>query len=184
MSDETEMIADDEQIRLMNEEYKKLGISSENINDAANSQNRKEKADGKGKISARKSSMLKIPYPIYMQSECYRYCELCELAGAIINNLDRRFFAENREYLGYIYTLEDKNGIYVRSLSDIRGDIRSQSSPMSLRQALRALLDIATKQLLLLDKILSYDKSEHSKEIRLNQLSIAACLQSLVILAF
>lgn len=190
MSEEIDLIADDEQIRRMNEEYKKLGIVADDAEDRQKAASTDGENDGKMSekvkitTAAPESSMIKKPYPIYMQSECMRYCELSELAGEIIKNLDRRFFAENRDYLEYIYTLEDKNGIYVRSLGNITCDIRSQSAPMPLKQALRALLNTATNQLLLLDKILGYDKSEHSKEIRLNQLGIAACIQSLIVLAF
>lgn len=185
MREELELIADDEQIKMMNEEYKKLGIGVENAQKEPQNtqtaevmQTEKEKSGS----SVAKSSMLKVPYPIYMQSECYRYCELCELVGGIINNLDRRYFEKNKKYLEYIYKQEDKNSIYVKALGNLSGEIRTETKPMPLGQALKNLISIMTNQIMLLDRILSYDKSENSKEIRLNQLGATACMQSLFLL--
>ena len=84
----------------------------------------------------------------------------------------------------YIYVKEDKNSIYIRELADIRSDIRAQYSPMPLKAALSSLLKIVTTQSMLLDKILFYDRSGKSKEIRLNQLSLACALNSLVLIVF
>ncbi len=185
-----DMIADEEQIKMMNEEYKKLGIlDKENLMDDKIGSKPQEK--GKETIgidndqnicrqkALSKSKIIKVPYPIYMQSDCIRYCELCELAGGIINNLDKNFVEKNKDILRYIYTIEDKNSIYVKALANLKGDIRVDIRPMPFIEAMKNLVGIMTNQIMLLDKILSYDKSENSKEIRLNQLGATACMQSL-----
>ena len=206
MKEEFDIIADDEQARKMNEEYEKLGIvmsgagentvKAENNAQAASENNRYEKAaeeDGQtergrvnkedGKTSTL-SAMINTPLPVYMLSDCVRYLELAESAGAIINNLDKRFLNVYKNELEYIYVKEDKNSIYIRELADIRSDIRAQYSPMPLKAALSSLLKIVTTQSMLLDKILFYDRSGKSKEIRLNQLSLACALNSLVLIVF
>lgn len=201
MREDIDIIADDEQIEKMNEEYSKLGImpskqdtdmsegqlkNQEDRGDDRSERENKltcEDADGEKKGVGKqfaKSHIFTMPYPVYMHNECYTFCELCELAGAIINNLDRRFFREYRDYLQYIYTVEDKNEIYVKNLCNMTTDIRAQARTAPLRQALYDLLDIMTTQTLILNKILSYDKSENSKEIRLDHLGATACVHSLV----
>lgn len=206
MKEEFDIIADDEQARKMNEEYEKLGIvmsgagentvKAENNAQATSENNRYEKAaekDGQtergivnkedGKTSTL-SALINMPLPVYMRSDCMRYLELAESAGAIINNLDKRFLNVYKNELEYIYVKEDKNSVYIRELADIRSDIRAQYSPMPLKAALSALLKIVTTQSMLLDKILVYDRSGKSKEIRLNQLSLTCALNSLVLIVF
>lgn len=205
MKEEFDIIADDEQARKMNEEYGKLGIvmsgAGENTakveNNAQSTSDRLEgkNADKGGQNDGEEvkkhtpetstlSAMINTPLPVYMLSDCVRYLELAESAGAIINNLDKRFLNVYKNELEYIYVKEDKNSIYIRELADIRSDIRAQYSPMPLKAALSSLLKIVTTQSMLLDKILVYDRSGKSKEIRLNQLSLACALNSLVLIVF
>lgn len=205
MKEEFDIIADDEQARKMNEEYGKLGIvmSGAGENTAKvenNAQSTSDTLEGKNADKGGQndgeevkkhtpetstlSAMINTPLPVYMLSDCVRYLELAESAGAIINNLDKRFLNVYKNELEYIYVKEDKNSIYIRELADIRSDIRAQYSPMPLKAALSSLLKIVTTQSMLLDKILFYDRSEKSKEIRLNQLSLACALNSLVLIVF
>ena len=205
MKEEFDIIADDEQARKMNEEYGKLGIvmSGAGENTAKvenNAQSTSDTLEGKNADKGGQndgeevkkhtpetstlSAMINTPLPVYMLSDCVRYLELAESAGAIINNLDKRFLNVYKNELEYIYVKEDKNSIYIRELADIRSDIRAQYSPMPLKAALSALLKIVTTQSMLLDKILVYDRSGKSKEIRLNQLSLACALNSLVLIVF
>lgn len=205
MKEEFDIIADDEQARKMNEEYGKLGIvmSGAGANTAKvenNAQSASDTLEGKNADKGGQndgeevkkhtpetstlSAMINTPLPVYMLSDCVRYLELAESAGAIINNLDKRFLNVYKNELEYIYVKEDKNSIYIRELADIRSDIRAQYSPMPLKAALSSLLKIVTTQSMLLDKILVYDRSGKSKEIRLNQLSLACALNSLVLIVF
>ena len=205
MKEEFDIIADDEQARKMNEEYEKLGIvmSGAGENTAKvenNAQSTSDTLEGKNADKGGQndgeevkkhtpetstlSAMINTPLPVYMLSDCVRYLELAESAGAIINNLDKRFLNVYKNELEYIYVKEDKNSIYIRELADIRSDIRAQYSPMPLKAALSSLLKIVTTQSMLLDKILFYDRSGKSKEIRLNQLSLACALNSLVLIVF
>lgn len=205
MKEEFDIIADDEQARKMNEEYGKLGIvisgAGENTAKAENNaQSTSDTLEGKNADKGGQndgeevkkhtpetstlSAMINTPLPVYMLSDCVRYLELAESAGAIINNLDKRFLNVYKNELEYIYVKEDKNSIYIRELADIRSDIRAQYSPMPLKAALSSLLKIVTTQSMLLDKILVYDRSGKSKEIRLNQLSLACALNSLVLIVF
>lgn len=205
MKEEFDIIADDEQARKMNEEYGKLGIvmsgAGENTVKAENNaQSTSDTLEGKNADKGGQndgeevkkhtpetstlSAMINTPLPVYMLSDCVRYLELAESAGAIINNLDKRFLNVYKNELEYIYVKEDKNSIYIRELADIRSDIRAQYSPMPLKAALSSLLKIVTTQSMLLDKILVYDRSGKSKEIRLNQLSLACALNSLVLIVF
>lgn len=205
MKEEFDIIADDEQARKMNEEYEKLGIvmSGAGENTAKvenNAQSTSDTLEGKNADKGGQndgeevkkhtpetstlSAMINTPLPVYMLSDCVRYLELAESAGAIINNLDKRFLNVYKNELEYIYVKEDKNSIYIRELADIRSDIRAQYSPMPLKAALSSLLKIVTTQSMLLDKILVYDRSGKSKEIRLNQLSLACALNSLVLIVF
>lgn len=205
MKEEFDIIADDEQARKMNEEYGKLGIvmSGAGENTAKvenNAQSTSDTLEGKNADKGGQndgeevkkhtpetstlSAMINTPLPVYMLSDCVRYLELAESAGAIINNLDKRFLNVYKNELEYIYVKEDKNSIYIRELADIRSDIRAQYSPMPLKAALSSLLKIVTTQSMLLDKILFYDRSGKSKEIRLNQLSLACALNSLVLIVF
>lgn len=205
MKEEFDIIADDEQARKMNEEYGKLGIvmSDAGENTAKvenNAQSTSDTLEGKNADKGGQndgeevkkhtpetstlSAMINTPLPVYMLSDCVRYLELAESAGAIINNLDKRFLNVYKNELEYIYVKEDKNSIYIRELADIRSDIRAQYSPMPLKAALSSLLKIVTTQSMLLDKILVYDRSGKSKEIRLNQLSLACALNSLVLIVF
>ena len=205
MKEEFDIIADDEQARKMNEEYGKLGIvmsgAGENTAKAENNaQSTSDTLEGKNADKGGQndgeevkkhtpetptlSAMINTPLPVYMLSDCVRYLELAESAGAIINNLDKRFLNVYKNELEYIYVKEDKNSIYIRELADIRSDIRAQYSPMPLKAALSSLLKIVTTQSMLLDKILVYDRSGKSKEIRLNQLSLACVLNSLVLIVF
>lgn len=205
MKEEFDIIADDEQARKMNEEYGKLGIvmSGAGENTAKvenNAQSTSDTLEGKNADKGGQndgeevkkhtpetstlSAMINTPLPVYMLSDCVRYLELAESAGAIINNLDKRFLNVYKNELEYIYVKEDKNSIYIRELADIRSDIRTQYSPMPLKAALSSLLKIVTTQSMLLDKILVYDRSGKSKEIRLNQLSLACALNSLVLIVF
>ena len=205
MKEEFDIIADDEQARKMNEEYGKLGIvmSGAGENTAKvenNAQSTSDTLEGKNADKGGQndgeevkkhtpetstlSAMINTPLPVYMLSDCVRYLELAESAGAIINNLDKRFLNVYKNELEYIYVKEDKNSVYIRELADIRSDIRAQYSPMPLKAALSALLKIVTTQSMLLDKILVYDRSGKSKEIRLNQLSLACALNSLVLIVF
>lgn len=205
MKEEFDIIADDEQARKMNEEYGKLGIvmSGAGENTAKvenNAQSTSDTLEGKNADKGGQndgeevkkhtpetstlSAMINTPLPVYMLSDCVRYLELAESAGAIINNLDKRFLNVYKNELEYIYVKEDKNSIYIRELADIRSDIRAQYSPMPLKAALSSLLKIVTTQSMLLDKILVYDRSGKSKEIRLNQLSLACALNSLVLIVF
>lgn len=205
MKEEFDIIADDEQARKMNEEYEKLGIvmsgAGENTAKAENNaQSTSDTLEGKNADKGGQndgeevkkhtpetstlSAMINTPLPVYMLSDCVRYLELAESAGAIINNLDKRFLNVYKNELEYIYVKEDKNSVYIRELADIRSDIRAQYSPMPLKAALSALLKIVTTQSMLLDKILVYDRSGKSKEIRLNQLSLACALNSLVLIVF
>lgn len=205
MKEEFDIIADDEQARKMNEEYGKLGIvmsgAGENTAKAENNahstsdtlegknadkggQNDGEEVKKHTPETSTLSAMINTPLPVYMLSDCVRYLELAESAGAIINNLDKRFLNVYKNELEYIYVKEDKNSIYIRELADIRSDIRAQYSPMPLKAALSSLLKIVTTQSMLLDKILVYDRSGKSKEIRLNQLSLACALNSLVLIVF
>lgn len=205
MKEEFDIIADDEQARKMNEEYGKLGIvmSGAGENTAKvenNAQSTSDTLEGKNADKGGQndgeevkkhtpetstlSAMINTPLPVYMLSDCVRYLELAESAGAIINNLDKRFLNVYKNELEYIYVKEDKNSIYIRELADIRSDIRAQYSPMPLKAALSSLLKIVTTQSMLLDKILFYDRSGKSKEIRLNQLSLACTLNSLVLIVF
>lgn len=205
MKEEFDIIADDEQARKMNEEYGKLGIvmSGAGANTAKvenNAQSTSDTLEGKNADKGGQndgeevkkhtpetstlSAMINTPLPVYMLSDCVRYLELAESAGAIINNLDKRFLNVYKNELEYIYVKEDKNSIYIRELADIRSDIRAQYSPMPLKAALSSLLKIVTTQSMLLDKILFYDRSGKSKEIRLNQLSLACALNSLVLIVF
>lgn len=205
MKEEFDIIADDEQARKMNEEYGKLGIvmsgAGENTAKAENNaQSTSDTLEGKNADKGGQndgeevkkhtpetstlSAMINTPLPVYMLSDCVRYLELAESAGAIINNLDKRFLNIYKNELEYIYVKEDKNSIYIRELADIRSDIRAQYSPMPLKAALSSLLKIVTTQSMLLDKILVYDRSGKSKEIRLNQLSLACALNSLVLIVF
>lgn len=205
MKEEFDIIADDEQARKMNEEYGKLGIvmSGAGENTAKvenNAQSTSDTLEGKNADKGGQndgeevkkhtpetstlSAMINTPLPVYMLSDCVRYLELAESAGVIINNLDKRFLNVYKNELEYIYVKEDKNSIYIRELADIRSDIRAQYSPMPLKAALSSLLKIVTTQSMLLDKILVYDRSGKSKEIRLNQLSLACALNSLVLIVF
>lgn len=205
MKEEFDIIADDEQARKMNEEYGKLGIvmSGAGENTAKvenNAQSTSDTLEGKNADKGGQndgeevkkhtpetstlSAMINTHLPVYMLSDCVRYLELAESAGAIINNLDKRFLNVYKNELEYIYVKEDKNSIYIRELADIRSDIRAQYSPMPLKAALSSLLKIVTTQSMLLDKILVYDRSGKSKEIRLNQLSLACALNSLVLIVF
>lgn len=205
MKEEFDIIADDEQARKMNEEYGKLGIvmSGAGENTAKvenNAQSTSDTLEGKNADKGGQndgeevkkhtpetstlSALTNMPLPVYMLSDCVRYLELAESAGAIINNLDKRFLNVYKNELEYIYVKEDKNSIYIRELADIRSDIRAQYSPMPLKAALSSLLKIVTTQSMLLDKILFYDRSGKSKEIRLNQLSLACALNSLVLIVF
>ena len=205
MKEEFDIIADDEQARKMNEEYGKLGIvmadAGENTAKVENNaQSTSDTLEGKNADKGGQndgeevkkhtpetstlSAMINTPLPVYMLSDCVRYLELAESAGAIINNLDKRFLNIYKNELEYIYVKEDKNSIYIRELADIRSDIRAQYSPMPLKAALSSLLKIVTTQSMLLDKILFYDRSGKSKEIRLNQLSLACALNSLVLIVF
>lgn len=205
MKEEFDIIADDEQARKMNEEYGKLGIvmsgAGENTAKVENNahstsdtlegknadkggQNDGEEVKKHTPETSTLSAMINMPLPVYMLSDCVRYLELAESAGAIINNLDKRFLNVYKNELEYIYVKEDKNSIYIRELADIRSDIRAQYSPMPLKAALSSLLKIVTTQSMLLDKILFYDRSGKSKEIRLNQLSLACALNSLVLIVF
>lgn len=205
MKEEFDIIADDEQARKMNEEYGKLGIvmsgAGENTAKVENNahstsdtlegknadkggQNDGEEVKKHTPETSTLSAMINTPLPVYMLSDCVRYLELAESAGAIINNLDKRFLNVYKNELEYIYVKEDKNSIYIRELADIRSDIRAQYSPMPLKAALSSLLKIVTTQSMLLDKILFYDRSGKSKEIRLNQLSLACALNSLVLIVF
>lgn len=205
MKEEFDIIADDEQARKMNEEYGKLGIvmSGAGENTAKvenNAQSTSDTLEGKNADKGGQndgeevkkhtpetstlSAMINTHLPVYMLSDCVRYLELAESAGAIINNLDKRFLNVYKNELEYIYVKEDKNSIYIRELADIRSDIRAQYSPMPLKAALSSLLKIVTTQSMLLDKILFYDRSGKSKEIRLNQLSLACALNSLVLIVF
>lgn len=205
MKEEFDIIADDEQARKMNEEYGKLGIvmSGAGENTAKvenNAQSTSDTLEGKNADKGGQndgeevkkhtpetstlSALTNMPLPVYMLSDCVRYLELAESAGAIINNLDKRFLNVYKNELEYIYVKEDKNSIYIRELADIRSDIRAQYSPMPLKAALSSLLKIVTTQSMLLDKILVYDRSGKSKEIRLNQLSLACALNSLVLIVF
>ncbi len=205
MKEEFDIIADDEQARKMNEEYGKLGIvmadAGENTAKVENNaQSTSDTLEGKNADKGGQndgeevkkhtpetstlSAMINTPLPVYMLSDCVRYLELAESAGAIINNLDKRFLNVYKNELEYIYVKEDKNSIYIRELADIRSDIRAQYSPMPLKAALSSLLKIVTTQSMLLDKILVYDRSGKSKEIRLNQLSLACALNSLVLIVF
>lgn len=205
MKEEFDIIADDEQARKMNEEYGKLGIvmSGAGENTAKvenNAQSTSDTLEGKNADKGGQndgeevkkhtpetstlSAMINTPLPVYMLSDCVRYLELAESAGAIINNLDKRFLNVYKNELEYIYVKEDKNSIYIRELADIRSDIRAQYSPMPLKAALSSLLKIVTTQSMLLDKILFYDRRGKSKEIRLNQLSLACALNSLVLIVF
>lgn len=205
MKEEFDIIADDEQARKMNEEYGKLGIvmsgAGENtVKVENNAQSTSDTLEGKNADKGGQndgeevkkhtpetstlSAMINTPLPVYMLSDCVRYLELAESAGAIINNLDKRFLNVYKNELEYIYVKEDKNSIYIRELADIRSDIRAQYSPMPLKAALSSLLKIVTTQSMLLDKILVYDRSGKSKEIRLNQLSLACALNSLVLIVF
>lgn len=205
MKEEFDIIADDEQARKMNEEYGKLGIvmSGAGANTAKvenNAQSTSDTLEGKNADKGGQndgeevkkhtpetstlSALTNMPLPVYMLSDCVRYLELAESAGAIINNLDKRFLNVYKNELEYIYVKEDKNSIYIRELADIRSDIRAQYSPMPLKAALSSLLKIVTTQSMLLDKILFYDRSGKSKEIRLNQLSLACALNSLVLIVF
>ena len=205
MKEEFDIIADDEQARKMNEEYEKLGIvmSGAGENTAKvenNAQSTSDTLEGKNADKGGQndgeevkkhtpetstlSALTNMPLPVYMLSDCVRYLELAESAGAIINNLDKRFLNVYKNELEYIYVKEDKNSIYIRELADIRSDIRAQYSPMPLKAALSSLLKIVTTQSMLLDKILFYDRSGKSKEIRLNQLSLACALNSLVLIVF
>lgn len=205
MKEEFDIIADDEQARKMNEEYGKLGIvmsgAGENtVKVENNAQSTSDTLEGKNADKGGQndgeevkkhtpetstlSAMINTPLPVYMLSDCVRYLELAESAGAIINNLDKRFLNVYKNELEYIYVKEDKNSIYIRELADIRSDIRAQYSPMPLKAALSSLLKIVTTQSMLLDKILFYDRSGKSKEIRLNQLSLACALNSLVLIVF
>ena len=205
MKEEFDIIADDEQARKMNEEYGKLGIviSGAGENTAKvenNAQSTSDTLEGKNADKGGQndgeevkkhtpetstlSALTNMPLPVYMLSDCVRYLELAESAGAIINNLDKRFLNVYKNELEYIYVKEDKNSVYIRELADIRSDIRAQYSPMPLKAALSALLKIVTTQSMLLDKILVYDRSGKSKEIRLNQLSLACALNSLVLIVF
>lgn len=205
MKEEFDIIADDEQARKMNEEYGKLGIvmadAGENTAKVENNaQSTSDTLEGKNADKGGQndgeevkkhtpetstlSAMINTPLPVYMLSDCVRYLELAESAGAIINNLDKRFLNVYKNELEYIYVKEDKNSIYIRELADIRSDIRAQYSPVPLKAALSSLLKIVTTQSMLLDKILVYDRSGKSKEIRLNQLSLACALNSLVLIVF
>lgn len=205
MKEEFDIIADDEQARKMNEEYGKLGIvmsgAGENTAKVENNaqstfdtlegknadkggQNDGEEVKKHTPETSTLSAMINTHLPVYMLSDCVRYLELAESAGAIINNLDKRFLNVYKNELEYIYVKEDKNSIYIRELADIRSDIRAQYSPMPLKAALSSLLKIVTTQSMLLDKILVYDRSGKSKEIRLNQLSLACALNSLVLIVF
>lgn len=205
MKEEFDIIADDEQARKMNEEYGKLGIvmsgAGENTAKVENNahstsdtlegknadkggQNDGEEVKKHTPETSTLSALTNMPLPVYMLSDCVRYLELAESAGAIINNLDKRFLNVYKNELEYIYVKEDKNSIYIRELADIRSDIRAQYSPMPLKAALSSLLKIVTTQSMLLDKILFYDRSGKSKEIRLNQLSLACALNSLVLIVF
>lgn len=205
MKEEFDIIADDEQARKMNEEYGKLGIvmsgAGENTAKVENkAQSTSDTLEGKNADKGGQndgeevkkhtpetstlSAMINTPLPVYMLSDCVRYLELAESAGTIINNLDKRFLNVYKNELEYIYVKEDKNSIYIRELADIRSDIRAQYSPMPLKAALSSLLKIVTTQSMLLDKILFYDRSGKSKEIRLNQLSLACALNSLVLIVF
>lgn len=205
MKEEFDIIADDEQARKMNEEYGKLGIvisgagentakvenNAQSTSDTLEGKNADKggQNDGEGvkkhtPETSTLSAMINTPLPVYMLSDCVRYLELAESAGAIINNLDKRFLNVYKNELEYIYVKEDKNSIYIRELADIRSDIRAQYSPMPLKAALSSLLKIVTTQSMLLDKILVYDRSGKSKEIRLNQLSLACALNSLVLIVF
>lgn len=205
MKEEFDIIADDEQARKMNEEYGKLGIvmSGAGANTAKvenNVQSTSDTLEGKNADKGGQndgeevkkhtpetstlSALTNTPLPVYMLSDCVRYLELAESAGAIINNLDKRFLNVYKNELEYIYVKEDKNSVYIRELADIRSDIRAQYSPMPLKAALSSLLKIVTTQSMLLDKILVYDRSGKSKEIRLNQLSLACALNSLVLIVF
>lgn len=205
MKEEFDIIADDEQARKMNEEYEKLGIvmSGAGENTAKvenNAQSTSDTLEGKNADKGGQndgeevkkhtpetstlSALTNMPLPVYMLSDCVRYLELAESAGAIINNLDKRFLNVYKNELEYIYVKEDKNSVYIRELADIRSDIRAQYSPMPLKAALSSLLKIVTTQSMLLDKILFYDRSGKSKEIRLNQLSLACALNSLVLIVF
>lgn len=205
MKEEFDIIADDEQARKMNEEYGKLGIvmsgaGANTVKAENNAQSTSDTLEGKNADKGGQndgeevkkhtpetstlSAMINTPLPVYMLSDCVRYLELAESAGAIINNLDKRFLNVYKNELEYIYVKEDKNSIYIRELADIRSDIRAQYSPMPLKAALSSLLKIVTTQSMLLDKILFYDRSGKSKEIRLNQLSLACALNSLVLIVF
>lgn len=187
MREEFELIADDGQIKKMNEEYAKIGIATPCEEDAPTVSEVEEKHNGEEEKGIKNpdvsSALTRMPLPVYMQNDCYRYLELAESIGAVINNLDGRFVGEFKKELEFIYVKEDKNSIYVRALADIKQDVRAQYSPMPLRVALVTLLRLSLSQSVILDKILAYDKSESSKEIRLNQLALTGALNTLALVA-
>lgn len=197
MNEEFELIADDEQAKKMNEEYEKLGIAvrgkgkdggKTDLEREAESReiSREEKVIGgsfsRESATERENSeyVAKSPLPIYARGDCYRYLQYAESIGAIINSLDGRFVSEYRQELEYVYVKEDKNSIYVRALADIKSDVRADYTPMPLKKAMTTLIRLALAQSAVLDKILAYDKSRASTEIRLNQLSLVGALNSLI----
>ncbi len=187
MREDFELIADEEQIKKMNEEYAKIGIAVPEEGKVSTASSdfsaRDDQTAGGIKNTDVSSALMRMPLPVYMQNDSYRYLELAESIGAIINNLDKRFVGEFKKELEFIYVKEDKNSIYVRALADIKKDVRAQYAPMPLKIALITLLRLSLSQSVILDKILAYDKSERSKEIRLNQLALTGALNTLALIA-
>ena len=166
MKEEFDIIADDEQARKMNEEYEKLGIV----------------------MSGAGENTVKAENNAQATSENNRYEKAAEKDGQTERGIVNKEDGKTSTLSALINT---PLPVYMRSdcmryleLADIRSDIRAQYSPMPLKAALSALLKIVTTQSMLLDKILVYDRSGKSKEIRLNQLSLACALTSLVLIVF
>lgn len=183
MKDEFEMIADDAQAAMMNREYERMGIVTPLSAEGG------EKGDCKNGCAAKEqgfwtSEAYSLPLPVYMRDDCLRYLSLAESAGEIINSLDGKFRKAYKDILGYVYKKENENCLYIRALADIKEDVRAESTPAPLKNAMTSLLHIASVQSVLLDRILSYDKSWKSKEIRLNQLSAVGALNTLFSIAF
>ncbi len=159
MQDEFDLIASEEQIRKMNEEFDKL--------------------DRERKSS--QSHLFSYPIPVYMTDKCAEFCKRCTAIAKIISSMDAVFISRNSEIMDFILQSANKNKTLVAGMANITGEIFVSVERMPIKQSMYKLLELHNFMSIILSELSVYDNSAQMQNIIQRHLLSSSILHGICI---
>lgn len=159
MQDEFEMLPDDEQVEMMNREFKELGVGGERV----------------------ETHYFEYPIPVYMTDHCIDFCGCCDMTTQIISTLDSNFLARNKKTFDFILASTRKNRIAVAKYAGITQNLAVRVDRMPIKQSMYRLLSLHNSMSICLSELNVYVKSAEMQEVILRHLIIGSIIHGVCI---